>query len=465
MKPIELELWEPNPNDPRTLCYIGQPVAEEVFMELKQRLADMGMLPDEYFLMEREWEDGREIPKGADIFVTTDYGESEGVYLDGYLKWYEDGQPVTRSFFTGKTLGDTGADLDRMFLISSAITKAFHGDEGQHARYLRLGPEDKGEDMIVSLTPAEQRLFINALIEHRERMLTETDGVEKLLRRMTGSITAYMNLVGERPLQISDYDKAVLAIHDGELRAFKELLPRMADCVGELLIEAAGRVGEVGRKLCMVILVSAEKFPEEKYSAACMKAVDTWDAERVSFLLEQMPQMVPDLDPTFPGQVIAHAYLTNRHLGRELIESAPEEWISSAPPDLLCHTILQQDIDFQSADTLVKKGAPCGERAAQLLKYMTTSRDVWAAELLLKDGMRIERNDYATLDACICNRAAGIARILLEQGWDFDGYLDWVSAHPNLDRPEELVDQLEEYWDSLQTQAPAQTGPTMEMSM
>ncbi len=465
MNPIELEHWEPNPDDPRYLHYVGQPMAEEVFMELKQRLDSMGMLPDEYFLMDRGWEDGREIPKGADIFVTTDYGESEGVYLDGYLKWYEDGQPVTRSFFTGKTLGDTGADLDRMFLISSAITKAFHGDEGQHARYLRLGPEDKGEDMIVSLTPAEQRLFINALIERRERMLTETDSVEKLLRRMTGSITAYMDLVGERPLRISDVDRASLAIRDGELRAFKDLLSRVIDRAGELLIEAAGRCGDVGRKMCLAILASAKGFPAEEYAAACMKAVETWDAERVSFLLEQAPQMVPDLDPAFPGQIIAHSYLTNRRLGSDLIESAPEEWIASAPPDLLCHTILQQDIDFQSADTLVKKGAPCGERAAQLLKYMTTSRDVWAAELLLQDGMKIKENDYAALDACICNRAAGIARTLLEQGWDFDGYLDWVSAHPNLDRPEELVDQLEEYWDSLQTQAPAQTGPTMEMSM
>ena len=465
MNPIELEHWEPNPDDPHYLHYVGQPMAEEVFMELKQRLDSMGMLPDEYFLMDRGWEDGREIPKGADIFVTTDYGESEGVYLDGYLKWYEDGKPITRSFFTGKTLGDTGADLDRMYLISSAITKAFHGDGGQYARYIRLGQEEKGGDRIVNLTPEEQRLFIDALIERREKMLTETDGVEKLLRRMTGSITAYMDLVGERPLRISDVDRASLAIRDGELQAFKDLLPRVIDHAGELLVEAAGRAGEVGRKMCMEIMASAEEFTEAAYSAACMKAVELCDAERVSFLLEQAPQMVPDLDPAFPGQVIAHAYLTNRHLGHDLIEYAPEEWIASAPPDLLCHTILQQDIDFQSADTLVKKGAPGGERAAQLLKYMTTSRDVWAAELLLQDGMKIKENDYAALDACICNRAAGIARTLLEQGWDFDGYLDWASEHPNLDRPEELVDELEDYWEHLQAQAPIQTGPTMEMTL
>ena len=38
---------------------------------------------------------------------------------------------------------------------------------------------------------------------------------EQLLRRMTGSITAYMDEVGQRPLRLSYYDRAVLAIRDG----------------------------------------------------------------------------------------------------------------------------------------------------------------------------------------------------------------------------------------------------------
>lgn len=139
MKVIELENWELSQKRPRQLEYVGQPVAQEVFEELKHRLDSMGYLPEEYFLMDKEWENGREIPKGADIFCTTDYGESEGVYLDVYLKWYEDGTPITKSFITGKTLGSSGADMDRMFLISSAITKAFHGDHGTYARYMKLG--------------------------------------------------------------------------------------------------------------------------------------------------------------------------------------------------------------------------------------------------------------------------------------------------------------------------------------
>ena len=118
MKTIDLAIWEPNPERKGTLRYVGQPKAEAVFKELKYRLESMGMLPDEYFLMDREWEKGREIPKDASVFVTTDYGSSEGIYLDVYLKWFDEASKtrMTKSFATGKTLGETGAELDRMYL-------------------------------------------------------------------------------------------------------------------------------------------------------------------------------------------------------------------------------------------------------------------------------------------------------------------------------------------------------------
>ena len=100
------------PEEPRRLRYAGQPTAAEVFKELKYRLESQGYLPDEYFLLDIKWENGREIPREADIFCTVDYGGSEGIYIDIYLKWYEDGRPVTKSFITGKTLDESGDALD-----------------------------------------------------------------------------------------------------------------------------------------------------------------------------------------------------------------------------------------------------------------------------------------------------------------------------------------------------------------
>ena len=94
MKRIETEIWQPKPEDPQKLQYVGQRTAQEVFAELKHRLESTGYLPDEYFLMDSNWNDGREIPKDSSIFVTADYGASEGIYLNVHLNWHEDNKPI-----------------------------------------------------------------------------------------------------------------------------------------------------------------------------------------------------------------------------------------------------------------------------------------------------------------------------------------------------------------------------------
>ena len=267
---IELEHWVPDPESPGRLKYAGQPVALDVFMELKYRLESMGNLPDEYFLINMDWEKGRKIPKGAYIFCTTDYGASEGVYIDVYLKWYEDGKPITKTFITGKTLGENGNDLDRMFLISSAITKAFHGENAAHSRHDRVnGQEDKGGS-ILHLSMREQDTVISALVEQRERQESSLCQTEQLLRRMTGGITGYMSLIGQRPLHMSETDRALIAIRDGDLGEFKELLPRITEQenLDGLLLEAARRPGAVGRKMAMLLL-EGHQYTESVYKQVC----------------------------------------------------------------------------------------------------------------------------------------------------------------------------------------------------
>ena len=161
MNIIEFEKWKPSEDNPRKLEYAGQRVAQEVFEELKHRLESQGYLPDEYFLMDSEWEDGREIPRDAYIFCSANYGGSEGVYLDAYLRWPERNQLITRKFFTGKTLGENGNDLDRMFQISSAITKAFHGDHATPARYMKIGGvEDDVGGRVVHLSQQEEKVIM-----------------------------------------------------------------------------------------------------------------------------------------------------------------------------------------------------------------------------------------------------------------------------------------------------------------
>ena len=219
MKQIEFERWEPDAENPRRLNYAGQRTAEEVFHELEARLDSVGYLPDEYLLLDIRWQNGREMPRDANFFCKTDYGGSEGIYLDVFLEWYEDSQRKTEHFMTGKTLGESGADLDRMFLISSAITKAFRGDNSVHARYMVVGAQPEPEEtMLLHLNPDEQQLVAQALAEQRIRLGPQAEGEEKLLRRMVGNVTEYMDAAGLSD-RLDENDRTLLAQHDGEPEA------------------------------------------------------------------------------------------------------------------------------------------------------------------------------------------------------------------------------------------------------
>ena len=418
----------------------GRRSAEEVFRELEQRLDSMGMLPDEYLLLDMEWKGGRPIPQDADIFVTTDYGGCEGIYLDAYLKWYDDGKPVIKSFFTGKTLGETGADLDRMFLISSAITKAFHGYGRQ---------PDNG--LILYLSTEEKKEIIEALMEKRERTLDQTDRVEKLLRHATGSITAYMNTVGERPLRISDFDRAMLAIRDGELEAFKELLPKVADHADELLAETAGRTGAVGSKMTVCLLAEAEQISSDAYLTASKRAVDIRDTERVRFLMEQYQNHAVEPHAEFYGEIIDYACGESKTMGHELIATAPNEWIAAAPTSL--HVRMSCGGELIMSQMLISKGLQPGADMPTVLQNYTCSPDrSWMAKQLLKHGMEVQQNDYLSLDICMRNGATDAAKLLLDKGVDFDCYQEWAQKRSHAPVDEQTYGEVLAHWNEIQSQ-------------
>ena len=466
MNVIELERWKPSETDPRKLEYAGQPMAQEVFEELKHRLESMGYLPDEYFLMDSHWKDGREIPRDADIFCTTDYGGCEGVYLDVYLKWYEDGKPITKSFITGKTLGENGNDLDRMFLISSAITKAFHGDHATHARHMQIGgvEEDTG-GAVVHLSQQEQKVIIEALVEQRERQEQAMSQTEQLLRRMTGSITEYVNTVGMRPLRMSDFDKAVLAIQDGELESFRKYAAKVPYQQEEpLLVEAAGRPGAVGRKMTELLMQDRCNIDHEAYCNACKRAININDPDKVLFMIARAQASVPQLEPSFYGEMASYAHSDHRFIAREIIKWCDEGQIAAAPSHLLEQ--FAADKDFRTLSALVEKGISGGGSSARTLHMLTyEGHDSWIAEELLEKRMWVDANDYSALHVCVQNDAVEVCKLLLDSGMDFEQYRQWAQTRPCAGH-EETLQTLEDYWSEMQTamdQTPAQKNGGMTL--
>ncbi len=463
MNVIELERRTPSEADPRKLEYAGQPVAQEVFEELKHRLEGMGYLPDEYFLMDDHWRDGREIPKDADIFCTTDYGASEGVYLDVYLKWYDESQKrsITQKLATGKTLGENGNDLDRMFLTAAAITKAFHGDHATHARHMKIGgvEEDTG-GTVVHLSQQEQKAVIEALMEQRERQEQAMGQTEQLLRRMTGSITEYVNTVGMRPLRMSDFDKAILAIQDGEMSAFQVLCPKvLTEHADDLLTAAAGRPGNVGARMMALVLANDVRFSEEIYRTACQNAVDISDANRVHLLLAAADHYVPQLSPSFHGEIASYAHSDHCYIAKEIIKRCGEEQIAAAPSRLLEQ--FAADEDFRTLSALVEKGISGGPNAWRTLHMLTCQKqDCWIAEELLEKRMWVDTSDYNALHACVQNDAVEVCRLLLDGGMDFDQYRQWAQTRPCAGH-EETLRALEDHWSEMQAEM-EQTAPAQE---
>lgn len=437
---------------------------QEVYEELKHRLEGMGYLPDEYFLLDDVWEDGKVVPRDADLFCTTDYGASEGIYLDVRLIWYgEDGKPVIKTFATGKTLGESGSDMDRMFLISSAITKAFHGEHGAYARFQRLEDGTEANGAVLHLSPKEKRVLMDALVEQRMRQEAQMTNTEQLLRRMAGSITAYMDEVGARPLRMSTEDRAVLAVRDGELYAFSSLALQVTKpeerC--SLLVESAGRPGAVGRRMAKLMLGAKTPYPEDVWLDACKRAVDTGDLQRVQMMLDRTMDKVDAPSPSLPGEVLQYAYLQNPAMGSELIRRAAPEQVAAAPSKLLCAAAYARDLPMLTE--LLQKGLQPGDHAAPLLLPLLTAYDGQRVAHLLKDSLRVRPEDYDAMNVCLREHASSAAEALLGQGMKLDGYLAWAAERGTMldNRAREILEELKLQQDQAHSVQQQGSGPVL----
>ena len=430
---------------------LGGRRARDVYTDLKQRLESIGVLPDEYFSLSSDWNRKNTIPADADIVCNVDYGSNEGIYIDITLRWEENGSVVKKPFITGKTLADTGAALDRMYLTASAVTKAFHGDRLQYAQVAKLFLS-KREDMLVSLSAKEQDIFIDALLNRREMLVSELDGTEQLLRRMVGSITEYIDLTGAKPLHMKDYDKALLTIRDGEVEAFKEMYPKLTDRADDLLIETAGRPGRAGRQMMTLLLIGVKRFSDNAYLAATKGAVETEDTHRVKYLMENRIDRTESLRPQFFGEIIQYALQRDENMAKELLDWCPKALVESASPDLLYYAAHQPISGFSFVRALVQKGAPCGERAWEILNSYIAKGDRSAAAILVRDGMRIAKDDYGAFDVCVKGKAVDCAKLILNQGFDFEGYLVWEPQHARGHTEDGILSQIKEYWQSLHPQ-------------
>ena len=134
MSRIETEIWESNPNKPGYVRYVGQRMISKVFDELTDFLAEHKLTPDEYFLLNHDLDKDSKLPKVLDVRCYAQWGGSEGIYLEvDFLVQNEDNTRRWTSFATGKTLGETSKDFNRMQYIAGRIYKAFTTEGSMHS--------------------------------------------------------------------------------------------------------------------------------------------------------------------------------------------------------------------------------------------------------------------------------------------------------------------------------------------
>ena len=448
MKKIELENWNESPENPQKLIYAGQRKAQEMFAELKHRLESVGMLPDEYFLLESEWENGREIPPNAHISCTVQYGENEGIYLDVSISWFDESKKHRiDSFATGKTLGESDTHLDRMHLTASAVNKALYSNE-PHARYIKIGGEEKVlEDSVLHLNGAERQLMIDSLLNMRNNNPQDINAVEQLLRRVTGSITEFVNEVGARPLQISDYDMAVLAIQDGNLAVFNEVHKKSPDKMGDLLICAAARPGRVGLIMTDSILEEANNITNEAYLAACKNAVATGNTEKVLLLADKADKCVADLDMGLYGKIISTAMSEHRKdIAHDLVKQCTPEQIQAAHPYMLAQAMYAQD--FQLAYAMAEKKIDVTHNASDLIRSLKYRNDDWMLKSLYERGMEMNPTSISAMKTCIDVNSVEMGKVLIDRGMNFEQFEQLVADNPKFCETNDTFTALKQYWEA-----------------
>ena len=458
MKQIELENWDISPENPRQTVYAGQRKAQEVFAELEYRLKSVGMLPDEYFLLDSQWENGREIPKDAVIFSTVQYGSSEGIYLDISISWHEESKKNIQSFATGKTLGESELHLDRMYLTASAVNKALYSNE-PHARYAIVGGAEKTpEGSVLNLNGAERQLLIDSLIAARNSQPHDINAVEQLLRRVAGSITEFVNEVGARPLLVNDYDMAVLAIQDGNLAAFHEAYKKLPDKMDDLLIYASARPGKVGLTMTASVLQEAKDISNEAYLAACKNAVGLGGTERVLMLAEKAGECVAGLDAGLYGKIISEAISGHKlYIARDLVKQCTPEQIRAANPYILPQALHSRDI--QLAFAMAGKKIDATYNASDLIHALKYHNNDWMLKHLYERGMEMNPKNIPAMQACIKVGSAEMGQVLIDRGMNFGQYEQFAANNPGICETNDTFAALKQYAESIKAPLESDKAP------
>ncbi len=185
MEIIETKIYEPVPDKPHFVREVGRRKAIDVFKELEERLRQLGLYPDEYFLLATEFEDENALfPEAIDICCFAQWGNSEGIYLEVNLVTAVDGKCVRKNFATGKTLADDSNAFDRMQYTAGYIYKLFCGTHNVSPRFILVRKNEKPtRELLFARVELEYREYLKQILVHKQARISD-NGMDIGLRSM-----------------------------------------------------------------------------------------------------------------------------------------------------------------------------------------------------------------------------------------------------------------------------------------
>ncbi len=178
MRKIETVVYKPVKNKPGYVCKEGMRKAREVFEEIKEELRRNELLPDEYFLLQAEYEDEkRNIPDFTDVFCYARWGTSEGIYLDVEFSVYNEIERRYKlcHFITGKTLREDSNAYDRMQYIAGQIYKMLMGEHQSPVRYMIVdGDKKDAREKLLKRIQDEYLEFVRLNLVHRQDNISDS---------------------------------------------------------------------------------------------------------------------------------------------------------------------------------------------------------------------------------------------------------------------------------------------------
>lgn len=216
MKLIETQIWEPVPEKPGYVRCVGQRKAKEVFNELELSLKEVGLYPDEYFLIDRDFDcDDMEFPPLEDFYCYAQWGGSEGIYIEVDLVTQDQATKTykRKNFATGKTLMEDGDSFDRMQYIAGYIYKLFMGEKNTPARYIMIpGEKKKNFKTLQNQLHQEYIALLKDKLVHKKD--TPQDTAEVALKSMIISVLPDCYFSDEKIKELLDSGNALDLLYE-----------------------------------------------------------------------------------------------------------------------------------------------------------------------------------------------------------------------------------------------------------